>query len=179
MRGSLLLAAAGVLLAQTPAKIVKQQTPEKALIIEITIPATQAAVWRAFSTSEGLSTWLTPHAVVDLRKGGEWTAHYPGGKTGGGTIIDFTPEKEMILSAMAPERFPTVRKERTLARFELIAQGDSTLVRLVQTGWKTGEEWDQAYDHLAGGNAELLETLRRRFVNGPIDWAKEWGEAGK
>src|SRR6202050_2575455 len=179
MRASLLLAAAGVLFAQTPAKIVKQQTPEKALIIEITIPATQAAVWRAFSTSEGLSTWLTPHAVVDLRKGGEWTAHYPGGKTGGGTIIDFTPEKGMILSAMAPERFTTVRKERTLARFEFIAMRDSTLVRLVQAEWKRGEEWDQAYDYLATGNAELLETLRRRFVNGPIDWVKELGAAGK
>jgi hypothetical protein len=25
------------------------------------------------------------------------------------------------------------------------------------------------------GNTQLLETLRRRFVSGPIDWAKEWG----
>src|SRR5579871_1622738 len=38
-----------------------------------------------------------------------------------------------------------------------------------------GEEWDRAYDYLARGNAQLLETLRRRFVSGPIDWAKEWG----
>ena len=179
MRAILLLAASSILLAQSPATVIKQQTPEKALIIEITIPAPQAAVWRAFSTSDGLSTWLTPHAAVDLRKGGEWTAHYPGGKTGGGTIIDFTPEKEMILAAMAPEKFPTVRAERTTARFEFIAKGDSTLVRLVQTGWKRGEEWDQAYDYLANGNAELLETLRRRFVSGPIDWVKEWGAAGK
>jgi uncharacterized protein YndB with AHSA1/START domain len=175
MRIPVLLAAAGILWAQSPVKVVKQATPEKALIIEVAVPATRAAVWQAFSTSQGLSTWLTPGAVVELRKGGEWTAHFPGGKTGGGTILSFVPEQEMVLAAMAPEQFPTVRAERTTARFQFIATGDSTLVRLTQTGWKTGDEWDKAYDHLAQGNAQLLETLRRRFVEGPIDWEKEWG----
>ncbi len=179
MTALLLLVVASVILAQSPVRVVKQQTPEKALILEITIPAPQAAVWQAFTTSDGLSTWLTPHAVVDLRKGGEWTAHYPGGKTGGGTILDFTPEKELILSAMAPERFPEVRAERTTAKFQFTANRNSTHVRLVQTGWRHGEEWDKAYDYLAVGNAQLLEALLRRFVSGPIDWSKEWGAAGK
>ena len=175
MKSLILLAAAGFVWAQSPVKVVKQGSPEKALIIEVTVPAARAAVWQAFSTSEGLSTWLTPGAVVDLRKGGEWTAHFPGGKTGGGTILSFIPEQEMVLAAMAPEQFPTVRAERTTARFQFLPAGDSTVVRLTQTGWKTGEEWDKAYDHLAQGNAQLLDTLRRRFVSGPIDWEKEWG----
>ena len=54
-------------------------------------------VWKAFTTSEGLSTWLTPNAVVDLREGGEWTAQFPGGSTGGGTILSFVPEKELVI----------------------------------------------------------------------------------
>jgi len=172
-----LAAAASVAFAQSPVQVVKQTAPEKALIFEVTITAPRAAVWKAFTTSDGLSTWLTPGAVVDLREGGEWTAHFPGGKTGGGTILKFAPEQEVTMSAMAPEQFPTVRAERTTARFQFIAKGDTTIVRLTQTGWKTGEEWDKAYDYLAQGNAQLLETLRRRFVSGPIDWAKEWGGA--
>src|SRR6266567_2351626 len=99
------LAAATIAFAQNPVKVVKQSEPERALIFEVTIPASRAAVWRAFATSEGLSTWLTPGAVVDLRNGGEWTAHFPGGKTGGGTLVSFVPKKEMIMSAMAPEWF--------------------------------------------------------------------------
>jgi uncharacterized protein YndB with AHSA1/START domain len=174
---ALFLLAAATAFAQSPVKVVKQATPEKALILEVTVPAPRAAVWQAFATSAGLSTWLTPGAVVDLRKGGEWTAHYPGGKTGGGTILSFVPEQEMILSAMAPEQFPTVRAERTTVKFQFVASGKSTLVRWVQTGWKSGDEWDKACDYLARGNAQLLETLRRRFVSGPIDWAREWGEA--
>jgi uncharacterized protein YndB with AHSA1/START domain len=174
-----MLAIASLTYAQSPVSVVRQQTPEKALIFEVKVPASRTAVWEAFTTSPGLSTWLTPGALVDLRKGGEWTAHFPGGKTGGGTIVDFTPLQELVVAAMAPEQFPTVRAERTTARFQLIDQGNSTLVRLVQTGWKTGEEWDKAYEYLAKGNAQLLETLLRRFVSGPIDWAKEWGIPAK
>src|ERR1700751_764714 len=81
---------------------------EKALVIVVTVPAPVSEVWKAFTTSEGLSTWLTPNAVVDLREGGEWTAHFPGGSTGGGTIVSFIPEKEIILAALAPDKFPHV-----------------------------------------------------------------------
>jgi len=163
--------------SQDAVKVIRQSDPQKALIIELSIPASQHEVWNAFTTSEGLSTWLTPGAVVDLRNGGEWTAHYPGGHTGGGTILSFTPEKELTLSAMAPEQFPNVRAQRTNARFEFISEGSSTRVRLTQTGWKAGDEWDKAYEYLAKGNAQLLWTLHRRFVSGPIDWQKEWGDA--
>jgi uncharacterized protein YndB with AHSA1/START domain len=172
-----LLAIALMAFAQDPGKNAPQTVPEKALVLEITVPAPRVAVWKAFTTSDGLSTWLTPGAVVDFRQGGEWTAHFPGGKTGGGTILSFVPEEELVLSAMAPERFPTVRAERTTARFHFEAQGEYTIVRLVQTGWKNGEEWDKAYEYLVVGNAQLLATLHRRFVNGPIDWAKEWGSS--
>ena len=174
----LLAALVGGALAQSPVRVTTDAAPHQALVLEVTVPAPINAVWLAFGTSEGLSTWLTPGAVVDLRQGGEWTAHYPGGKTGGGTILDFFAPHEMILSAMAPEQFPTVRAERTIAVFQfLTAEDGSTLVRLTQTGWKRGDEWNKAYDYLARGNAQLLETLRRRFVSGPIDWAKEWGGA--
>jgi uncharacterized protein YndB with AHSA1/START domain len=171
----LLVLAALTATAPSPVKVTRQTTPEKALIFEVTVPASVPAVWQAFTTSDGLSTWLTPGAVVDLRAGGEWTAHFPGGKTGGGTILSFVPQQELVISALAPEQFPTVRAERTRVVFSFTAAGDATVVRLVQTGWKNGEEWDKAYDYLATGNAELLETLRRRFVSGPIDWSKEWG----
>src|ERR1700733_13484006 len=149
------------------------QKPERALVIELTIPAPRAEVWKAFTTSEGLSTWLTPGAVVDLRPGGEWTAHFPGGSTGGGTILSFIPQQELVLSALAPDKFPTVRAQRTRAVFHFESRGDSTIVRLTQTGWQQGPEWDRAYEYLVSGNAQLLATLHRRFVTGPIDWAKE------
>jgi uncharacterized protein YndB with AHSA1/START domain len=158
--------------AQGFEKPVKMASADKVLVLEVTVPAPLNAVWEAFTTSTGLSTWLTPGAVVDLKEGGEWTAHFPGGSTGGGTILSFVPEKELVLSALAPDKFPTVRATRTKARFQFEANGDSTVVRLTQTGWKDGEEWVKAYEYLTVGNAQLLATLHHRFVNGPIDWTK-------
>ena len=157
---------------QSAEKPVKTGVDDKVLMLEVTVPAPLGAVWQAFTTSEGLSTWLTPGAVVDLREGGEWTAHFPGGSTGGGTILSFVAEKELVLSALAPDRFPTVRATRTKVRFQFEAKGGSTLVRLTQTGWKDGEEWAKAYEYLTVGNAQLLATLHHRFVSGPIDWTK-------
>jgi len=176
---AVLLAISAFSAAANAAENQPQPSTDKMLILSISIPASRADVWRAFSTSEGLSTWLTPGAVVDLRPGGEWTAHYPNGKTGGGTILSFVPEKEIVISAMAPEQYPTVRSTRTHARFTFESRGNGTLVTLEQTGWQDGEEWDKAYEYLFPGNAYLLATLHRRFVNGPLDWAKEWGSANK
>jgi uncharacterized protein YndB with AHSA1/START domain len=175
-----------VFLALVPASLALAQaaTPEVApaaqqLVIEAEIPAPLSAVWRAFTTSEGLSTWLTPNAGVDLRPGGEWTAHFPGGSTGGGTIVSFVPEKELVLAALAPDKFPHVRAERTRAVFQFEPKGNSTVVRLTQTGWKSGVEWTRAYEYLLAGNAQLLATLHQRFVDGPIDWKKVFGETAQ
>ena len=165
--------AAGPILAQTSAKAAPGAvSADQSLIIEVTVPAPIDEVWKAFTTSEGLTTWLTPNAVVDLREGGEWTAKFPGGSTGGGTILSFVPQKELVIAALAPDRFPAVRAARTRAKFSFEAKGDSTIVRMTQTGWQSGEEWVKAYEYLTVGNAQLLATLHHRFVSGPIDWTK-------
>ena len=173
----LLLPAAG---ADAPAQVrqigavtvTQTAAPEKKLDFEVTVPASAPAVWESLSTSRGLSTWLWRDAVVDLRVGGDWLVKFPGGSTGGGTITAFEPEKSISIAALAPDQFPTVRRERTQAVFTLRAgeDGKSTVVHLAQTGWKSGEEWDKAYAYLAEGNAELLNNLRQRFVSGPFDW---------
>ena len=154
-------------------RVTKVPAPEKALVFQITLPASLDEVWTAFTTTQGLSTWLAPDVFVDLRKGGEWTVHFPGGATGGGSIVDFKPKSEVVMRAMTPPQFPHVAAERTLAIWQFRAAGPkATELMLRQTGWKEGEEWDKAYEYLATGNAQLLETLYRRLKDGPIDWSK-------
>jgi len=158
---------------QGAVKVNKILTPAKELRFEVEVPAPVDQVWQAMSTAEGLKTWLTPDAKVDLRPGGDWLAIFPGGAApGGGTIVSFVPEKSITLRAMAPTQFPTVRQERTLAVFELRRlDTNTTRVTLRQTGWKEGKEWDDAYEYLSKGNPQLLNAMRQRFVSGPIDWA--------
>ena len=164
--------------AQAVAARAEQAAPQQ-FVIEIEVPAPVHEVWQAFSTSEGLSTWLFPNATVDLRAGGDWLVHFPGGSTGGGTIVSFVPEKELVLSALAPDKFPMVRAERTRAVFQFEPRGNATMVRLTQSGWKSGAEWTSAYEYLVAGNAQLMATLHKRFVDGPTDWEKVLGSAKK
>jgi uncharacterized protein YndB with AHSA1/START domain len=131
----------------------------------------QPEVWRAFTTNEGLSSWLAPDVSVDLRKGGDWLVKFPG-STAGGTIVSFVPQKELVLRALAPDRFPHVRTARTHAVFTFTAKGNNTLVRLSQTGWQPGKEWDAAYEYLAAANGQMLAMLHHRYVAGPTDWHK-------
>ena len=151
--------------------VTKLQVPEKALKFEVIVPAKLDDVWNAFTTHDGLVTWLWSDVSVELKNGGEWTVHFPGGSTGGGTIASFTPSRQIVMRAMAPDKFPTVRRERTIATWDFEPHGAETKVTLTQTGWKAGKEWDEAYDYLAAGNAQLLEQLRYRFVKGPINWS--------
>ena len=159
--------------ARSQAAEMKTASPPQQFTIEIEVPAPVGEVWHAFSTSEGLSTWLFPNATVDLKPGGDWLVHFPNGNTGGGTIVSFVPEKELVIAALAPEKFPTVRAERTRAVFSFEPRGNATVVRLTQSGWKSGDEWTKADEYLVAGNAQLMATLHKRFVEGPVDWGKE------
>lgn len=153
--------------------VTRTEHPRKRLDLTVDVPASLDQVWNCFTTREGMVSWITPDAKVELRPGGKWLALFPGAAPGGGTILSFATEQQLTLHAMAPEQFPTVRKEGTTAVFTFIALDDShTRVHLSQVGWKNGPEWQRAYDHLATGNAMLLNQLLSRFQNGPIDWSK-------
>ena len=154
---TVLFAAAGVF-AQTSGQVsaspVRPNDSAKVLRIELSIPAPVHDVWQAFTTPQGLSSWLAPDVSVELRPGGDWLVKFPG-STAGGTIVSFIPEKEIVINALAPDRFPQVRAARTRAVFTFTTEGNSTIVSLSQTGWRSGPEWDAAYEYLAVGNAQI------------------------
>lgn len=136
----------------------------------VTVPASVDAIWDAFTTSAGMTSWIAPEATVEPRAGGKWEVRF-GPSVGGGTIVLLQPKTLLAVSALAPDQFPTVRRERTTAVFTFEAAGpNATTVRLAQTGWQSGEEWDRAFDYLTTGNAQLLELLYRRFTVGPMSW---------
>src|SRR5262245_55736486 len=117
----LILFASLLLLPQTEqidgVTVEKIKKPKKELRFSVVVPAKLDDVWDAFTTNEGLRTWLWSDVRVDLRAGGDWLVLFPGGKTGGGTIVSFAPKSKITMRAMAPEAYPTVRRERTTAVF--------------------------------------------------------------
>ncbi len=113
----IVLAAVAPHVVQRGPVTVTESSHPRELRFEVLVPASRDSVWRAFTTGDGLDTWLWRDCSVDLRPGGGWTVHYPGGKTGGGTIQSVHERRDITLHAMAPEWFPTVRSIGTTARF--------------------------------------------------------------
>ncbi|MDX1745861.1 MAG: SRPBCC domain-containing protein [Halobacteriales archaeon] len=153
--------------------------PEKRLAWELVVPASVPEVWNAWTTAEGIATWSAPAGHVELRRGGVWEAYFkpdaPKGQRGSedNEIVNYVPGRMLFIRAGAPVRFPTVRAEKTSFLLTLTPLGDHhTIIHAVQTGWKEGAEWDEAFEHMAQANAVWLDWLHQRFTTGPIDWSR-------
>ena len=45
-------------------------------VVEMEIDASLDSVWNAFTTTEGVKSWVAPLADIDFRIGGKWSANY-------------------------------------------------------------------------------------------------------
>ena len=130
-------------------------------------------VWAAFTTSEGLRSWLAPHAEIDLKVGGLMRTNYnPQGQLGdAGTIenviLSFEPQRMMSIKvAKPPANFPfpnAVHKMWTVLYFSPASPG-RTNVREVTLGFGPDPESQRMRAFFNHGNASTLSQLQRRFA---------------
>lgn len=148
----------------------------------VVVAAPVAAVWTAFTTTDGYLSWAMPVASVDFRVGGVIEASYvPGAKLGDADnirneIIAYAPERMFaIRNRNAPSDAPfdvaTFQSLHTVVLFDDEGNG-RTRVTIVQPGYGAGEKFAKLWSFFAWGNGATLAALRDRFVNGPTDWSK-------
>lgn len=159
-----------------PVRMTVGSGDNRSLTYELIVPAGRDAVWDALMTTDGLETWAGPAALVEPRRGGAWDVYFdpdaPKGQRGSeNTLIAIVPKRLIVMSAGAPKQFETVNRERTIVIFETEAADEGrTLVRMIQTGWGEGPDWDGAFEYVKPANAEWLSWLHRRFESGPLEW---------
>jgi uncharacterized protein YndB with AHSA1/START domain len=134
----------------------------RAIELEVEVPGRPEEVWRAIATGPGISSWYVPHTVEE-REGGAATA-------------SFGPEPEMqvpgrVTAWEPPKRivFEGAEGDAGLA-FEWLVEardGGTCIVRLVNTGFGSGEEWDDQYDGLTEGWKLFLSNLRLHLEHFP------------
>jgi uncharacterized protein YndB with AHSA1/START domain len=154
-------------------------TEERALCHVVVVPAPVSEVWRLWTTSEGLSSWVAPVAAIDLRVGGAWEASYDRSARVGdpgnirNRIVALSHERLLAIEiADAPPNFPHEELARLLAtaiEFEPIDRL-RTRVRVTMTGYREGPGFDVLRRHFDRGNAWTLAKLHERIVSGPINW---------
>lgn len=150
----------------------------RAIHAEISIAAPIQRVWEAWTTAEGIKSFLAPDCHIDLRLGGHYEIYFdldaaPGRRgSEGAEILAFQEPVMLSFTWNAPPSLPSVRFQRThvVVRLEEIA-ADQTKVSIVHDGWGQGGEWDAALAYFERAWHDIvLPRLRYRFSVAPVDW---------
>ena len=142
------------------------------VVSEGTVDAPPADVWRAWTTAEGMRSWLAPKADIDLRIDGLMRANYnPLGELGDDSTIEnrilaFDPERMFAIRvAKAPKSFPfpnAVQKMWTVVYFSPDGAG-KTFIRAIGHGFTDDPESARMRDFFQKGNDYTLAELFKRF----------------
>jgi uncharacterized protein YndB with AHSA1/START domain len=153
---------------------------KRVLQLSIVVKASPEEVYKAFTTAEGFKTWATPVAWVDLRIGGVIeTSYNPDARQGDpenikNRIEAYIPGRLLVLrNVQAPSGLKgreLFNQTVSISQFEDLGDG-RTRVTITGVGYGTGGDFDVLYGHFEWGNAYSLAALKRRFDEGPIDWA--------
>ncbi|MEL6106285.1 MAG: SRPBCC domain-containing protein [Planctomycetota bacterium] len=139
------------------------------VVDEFEIRASIDDVWSAFSTAEGLRSWVAPLADVDFRVGGKWRANYDkDGKLGDentieNTILCFDPKKMLAIKATGfPANFPFVEAaKKTWSVFYFNKVDDSkTKVTIVGLGYDDSEQSQKMRAFFKPANKYSMDQLK-------------------
>lgn len=146
---------------------------ERILRESVVVNAPRAELWRRFTTAEGLTSWQTPLASIDLRIGGQMRSNYNAkGVLGDETtiahaIVSYVPESLIVFSnTKAPKGFawPTqFARISTVIQFDEVAP-DRTRVTVSGVGYRPEDA--EMYAFFQTGNAFMLESLKAAVEGG-------------
>lgn len=146
----------------------KAETGEN-LVAEFTYPATPEEIWELLTTKQGLERWFPKNAHVTPGKEGligiSWTDEFAWIDR----ITDWVPNKHLTFkpaelpdSLNSLESLPVVKDDELLPytiKITLDGKGESTTLRLVQSGFLSDEDWDNEIDSFRFGWMHQFTSL--------------------
>lgn len=124
---------------------------ERKIEKQVEIAATPEDVWKALTTGEGLTRWFPLEANVEPGAGGKITLSWGPEWQATSEITAWEPNRRLAWGTGKP-----VRMEVTIE-----ARGGKTIVRLVQSSFSTGADWEnEFYDSTDYGWVFMLVNLR-------------------
>jgi uncharacterized protein YndB with AHSA1/START domain len=146
----------------------------KVLSKDVVINAPLSLVWHAWTISDRVSKWFASDAFVEPKEGGAFELYFePGNTTGmctkGCKIEKFVPQQEVNFQWKGPDQFDDLmnKGELTLVKVSFKEIDEiTTEVQVNHTGWKSGEEWDQAYKWHEMAWSGVLSSLKSSLEKG-------------
>jgi uncharacterized protein YndB with AHSA1/START domain len=138
----------------------------RSIELEIEVPGTPEEVWQAIATGPGISSWYVPHTVEE-RAGGAATASFGPGPDlqVPGRVAAWEPPHRVV--------FDSGEGSDGLA-FEWLVearQGGTCVVRLINSGFTVGSEWDDQFDAMSEGWLLFLFNLKLHREHFAGRWA--------
>lgn len=139
------------------------------LVDSFEIEASIDDVWHAFTTTDGLKSWVAPLADIDFRVGGKWRANYnQDGKLGDATTIENTilcydPKRMLSIKATGfPEGFEFVdAAKETWSVFYFTKISDTTTkIKIVGLGYTDSEQSKQMRAFFKPANKYAMDQLK-------------------
>lgn len=163
---------------QSPDRFVKNPS-DKVIRKEVIVPATIDQVWETWTTTEGVNTFFSSAAKVELRIGGPFEIYFlldaPYGSRGSEDchILSYLPKRMLSFEWNAPPSFGDLRGIHTFVVLEFEEVGpDQVNLTLSHIGWGRGEDWDQVYDYFDKAWQRVLDNFKKRFDEGPLNWSE-------
>ena len=173
MRATMLLLLSTMLTMPAGARI-------RMLTTEFEVNAPIEKVWNAWTTPDGIKTFVAPDSKVELGVDGAYEMYFlpeakPGERGGEGMrILGLEPMRRFAFTWSAPPAISYVRGQRTMVILEFEKKdARRTLVRFTQLGWGEGASWDEAYEYFDHAwNEVVLPRFRYAMEVGAVNWEK-------
>jgi uncharacterized protein YndB with AHSA1/START domain len=166
-------AVCGVLSYLTSVTSVRADEAGSTTRCEVVVEAPVDRAWAAFTTKDGIESWMVPHAEIDLRVGGTMCTNYNAAGVIGdegtieNTILCFEPQRMLSIKATKPPAGfafkDQIESMWSVIYFEPLGL-NRTRVRVVGMGYGADEASQKMREHFDKGNAWTLEKLRQRFA---------------
>lgn len=141
----------------------------RAIVKEIVIAAPPERVYRAFAEQSELEHWFVKHADVGAAPGERYNLTWLPHQSSVGRIVEMSPPNRFVFA------WDVTSERSTTCAFDFIAHDAGTLVRLTQTGFGDGDDWDRLYEDNSGGWDVELGNLKRWLDDGErkTEWFEE------
>lgn len=127
--------------------------------LSIEVPGSPEEAWQAIATGPGITSWFVP-TEVDEREGGAVHQRFGEMGTDEGRVVTWEPPRRVVFEGGASMGRPLAFEWTVEA-----VSGDTCTVRLVNTGFGHGEDWDGDFDGMSMGWRLFLENLRLHLTH--------------
>jgi uncharacterized protein YndB with AHSA1/START domain len=135
----------------------------RAIDLDVEVPGTPEQVWEAVASGPGITAWFVP-ARVDGRAGGTVELDFgPGYGVETARITAWEPPRRFVTETAAGEGRPAFAMEWLVEARD----GATCLVRLIHSGFGSGDDWDAEYDATDAGWRLFLYNLRLYLTHFP------------